>query len=348
MIYWGEMKTSDFHYQVPEELIATMPPVTRGEARLLVLERQTGHIADRHYSDVVEYLETGDALVINDTKVIKARLLAKKPSGGERELVLVEKHGQQDDWHTHKVIYRRRLKAGDELYVGDNKLVVEEILGNGMAVISSERDLLEVAEEHGSVPLPPYMHREATRADIERYQAVFARHAGSVAAPTASLNMTEETLQKLRKKGVRVVYATLHVGLGTFLPIRVDDVTDHTMHKEYFEVPAETVRAIQTTKATGHRVMALGTTVTRTLEHAYRAILHDPPATLSGEADIFMYPGYKFRVIDGLLTNFHMPDSTVLMLSAAFASWEYLKPAYEHAVRERYRFFSYGDSMLIL
>lgn len=348
MVYWGEMKTSDFHYQVPEELIATTPPERRGEARLLVLERQTGRIADRQYSDVVEYLEAGDVLVINDTKVIKARLLAKKPSGGERELVLVEKHGRQDDWHTHKVIYRRRLKAGDELYVGDNKLVVEEILGDGMAVIRSERDLLEVAEEHGSVPLPPYMHREATRADIERYQTVFARHVGSVAAPTASLNMTKETLQKLRKKGVQVVYATLHVGLGTFLPIRVDDVTDHTMHKEYFEVPAETVRAIQTAKATGHRVVALGTTVTRTLEYAHQAILHESPATLSGEADIFMYPGYEFQVIDGLLTNFHMPDSTVLMLSAAFASWEYLKPAYEHAVRERYHFFSYGDSMLIL
>lgn len=342
------MKTADFHYDISEELIATEPPKVRGEARLLVLDRETGAVSDQMYPDVVEYLNPGDVLVINDTKVIKARLLAKKPSGGERELVLVEKHGKTDDWHTHKVIYRRRLKAGDELFVGENKLVVQEILGDGMAVIRSERYLLEVADEHGSVPLPPYMRREATAADIERYQTVFAREVGSVAAPTASLNMTEETLQKLRNKGVDVVYATLHVGLGTFLPIRVDDVQDHTMHKEYFEVPATTVVAIREAKQAGKRVVALGTTVTRTLEYAFEAILSGPVKNISGEADIFMYPGYQFKVIDGLLTNFHMPDSTVLMLTAAFAGWDHLKPAYEHAVREKYRFFSYGDSMLIL
>ncbi len=342
------MKVSDYNYQIPEHLIATSPPTVRGEARLLVLDHSSGQIADRVYPDVVEYMEAGDVLVINDTKVIKARLTARKPSGGERELVLVEKHGKRDDWHTHKVIYRRRLKGGDVLLVGDNELTVKEILGDGMALIESERDLLEIAEEFGSVPLPPYMHREATKSDIERYQTVFAREAGSVAAPTASLNMTHETLEGLRKKGVTVAYATLHVGLGTFLPIRVDDVKDHRMHKEYFEVPAETIQAIQAAKFGKRKVVALGTTVTRTLEYAHEAILRESPQDISGEADIFIYPGYEFKVIDGLLTNFHMPDSTVLMLTAAFAGWDKLRPAYEHAVKENYHFFSYGDSMLII
>ena len=342
------MRVSDFHYHIPEELIATQPPTVRGEARLLVLDRATGAMSDRTYGDAVDYLNAGDVLVINDTKVIKARLIATKSSGGERELVLVEKHGKTDDWHTHTVIYRRKLKPGDELFVGDNKLTVREILGDGMAIIQSDRDLLQIADEYGSVPLPPYMRREATAADIERYQTVFANEQGSVAAPTASLNMTEATLQKLRDNGVIVVYATLHVGLGTFLPIRVDDVTNHTMHKEYFEVPAATIAAIQQAKQSGHRVVALGTTVTRTLEYAHEAILRGPAVDIAGEADIFMYPGYQFKVIDGLLTNFHMPDSTVLMLTAAFACWDKLKPAYEHAVAEKYHFFSYGDSMLII
>lgn len=342
------MNLADFHYYIPERLIATEPPEQRGDARLLVLNRRTGAFADKHYADVVEYLQAGDVLVINDTKVIKARIIATKPSGGERELILVEKHGRTDDWHTHKVLYRRKLKVGDELFVNDNRLIVQEILGDGLAVIQSSRDLLEIADEYGSVPLPPYMKRDATAADIERYQTVFAREQGSVAAPTASLNMTADTLAKLRDKGVIVTYATLHVGLGTFLPIRVDDVTEHKMHKEYFEVPAATIQAIRTAKASGHRVIALGTTVTRTLEYAHEQILAGPVVDISGEADIFMYPGYEFKTIDGLLTNFHMPESTVLMLTAAFAGWDKLKPAYLHAIEHDYRFFSYGDSMLIL
>ena len=342
------MNLADFHYDIPERLIATEPPEQRGDARLLVLDRKTGAFADKHYADVVEYLQAGDVLVINDTKVIKARIIATKQSGGERELILVEKHGRSDDWHTHKVLYRRKLKVGDELFVNDNRLIVQEILGDGLAVIQSSRDLLEIADEYGSVPLPPYMKRDATAADIERYQTVFAREQGSVAAPTASLNMTADTLAKLRDKGVIVTYATLHVGLGTFLPIRVDDVTEHKMHKEYFEVPAATIQAIRTAKASGHRVIALGTTVTRTLEYAHEQILAGPVVDISGEADIFMYPGYEFKTIDGLLTNFHMPESTVLMLTAAFAGWDKLKPAYLHAIEHGYRFFSYGDSMLIL
>ena len=341
------MQLSDFHYQIPDELIADQPPATRGDARLLALSRQTGDIADKHYADIVDYLQPGDVLVINDTKVIKARLIAHKPSGGERELILVEKHGSSDDWHRHRVLYRRRLKAGDELFIGPHQLTVEEIVGDGIAIIRSEKDLLELADEFGSVPLPPYMKREATPDDIERYQTVWAREQGSVAAPTASLNMTDEILEKLRTKGINVVYATLHVGLGTFLPIRVDNVAEHKMHKEYFDVPAETVAAVQEAKAAGKRVVALGTTITRTLEYTHQQLLHETPRRLTGEADIFMYPGYQFKVIDALLTNFHAPESTVLMLTAAFAGWEHLKPAYEHAVAENYHFFSYGDSMFI-
>ena len=342
------MQLSDFHYEVPDELIADQPPKVRGTTRLLSLERKTGAIADKQYADVVDLLSPGDVLVINDTKVIKARLIATKPSGGERELVLVEKHGKTDDWHRHRVIYRRKLKAGDELTIGNYTIYVEEIVGDGIAIIRSEHDLLKIADELGTVPLPPYMRREATKDDVERYQTVWAREQGSVAAPTASLNMTSEMLEKLQAKGVRVVYATLHVGLGTFLPIRVEDVSTHKMHQEYFEVPKSTVQEIQDAKNRGSRVVALGTTITRTLEYCHDEILNQPARDLQGDADIFMYPGYEFKVIDGLLTNFHAPESTVLMLTAAFASWEYLKPAYEHAVAEKYQFFSYGDSMLIL
>lgn len=341
------MQVSDYTYDLPEELIADTPPEVRGTSRLLVLDRRSGVIEDRRYPDVVDYLQAGDVLVLNDTKVIKARLITTKENGATRELVLVEKHGSIDDWHRHKVLYRRKLSVGDTLHVGDASITVEEILEGGLAIVRSEQDLLRVAEQYGSVPLPPYMHRDATPLDTERYQTVWADEKGSVAAPTASLNMTEETLAKLRAKGVVVVYLTLHVGLGTFLPIRVDNLAEHKMHQEYFEIPEATVVAIQTAKASGKRVIALGTTVTRTLEYAHEE-LKQPARDLSGEADIFMYPGYEFKTIDGLLTNYHAPKSTVLMLTAAFAGWDKLLPAYQHAVEEKYRFFSYGDSMLII
>lgn len=243
-------------------------------------------------------------------------------------------------------MYRRRLTVGDTLKVGEANLRVLKIQGDGIALIESDKDLLELTEKYGTVPLPPYMHRDATSLDVERYQTVWANHQGSVAAPTASLNMTESILDSLRQKGVKVAYLTLHVGLGTFLPIRVDRLEDHHMHQEYFEIPQETVEVIQQAKKSGHRVIALGTTVTRTLEYAADQLLEDPQA-LRGEADIFMYPGYTFKAIDGLLTNYHAPKSTVLMLTAAFAGWDNLKRAYDHAVAEKYAFLSYGDSMLI-
>ena len=341
------MRLTDYYYQVPDELIAEHPPAVRGQSRLLVLDRQTGDIANQSYGNIIDYLNPGDVLVINNTKVIKARLITSKPSGGERELILVEKHGKNDDWHRHRVIYRRKLKPNDTLLIGPHSLTVEEIIGDGIAIIRSQEDLLSIAEEFGSVPLPPYMKRQANPDDTKRYQTVFANEIGSVAAPTASLNMTESMLESIRNKGVCVVYATLHVGLGTFLPIRVDDITQHQMHKEYFEIPAETVTAIKNAKTNNNRVFALGTTITRTLEYNYQQILDQPPRSLTGEADIFIYPGYKFKLIDGLITNFHAPESTVLMLTAAFAGWDKLLPAYNYAVDQRYSFFSYGDSMLI-
>lgn len=341
------MKLSDYSYDLPEALIADKPPAVRGTSRLLVLDRRTGRLDDSRYARVADFLEPGDLLVLNDTKVIKARLIVRKDNGAERELIILEKHGQDDDWHTHKVMYRRKLAAGDRLHVGDATVTVEQILGDGLAIVKSSRDMLELADQYGQVPLPPYMHRDATPMDTERYQTVWAKEKGSVAAPTASLNMTDDILQTLRDKGVQIAYLTLHVGLGTFMPIRTDNIEDHHMHQEYFEIPSTTVQAIQQTKANGKRVVALGTTVTRTLEYAHNS-LQQPPRGITGEADIFIYPGYEFKTIDGLLTNFHAPKSTVLMLTAAFADWDNLHRAYEHAVEETYSFLSYGDSMLII
>ncbi len=341
------MKISDFEYDLPEDRIAKNPPVVRGEAKLITVDRNTGAIADKKYPDITSLLNPGDVLVINDTRVIKARLVATKQNGSTREIVVLEKHGKTDDWHKHKIMYRRKIAVGDVLSVENNTLVVLEILGDGLAIVKSDTDLLELTDKLGTVPLPPYMRRDATEQDIERYQTIWAKENGSVAAPTASLNMTQKILDELKNKGVTVVYATLHVGLGTFMPIRTDNIEDHVMHQEYFEVPASTVSAIQTAKNSGNRVIALGTTITRTLEYCQNDILNNPPADLAGEADIFMYPGYKFKVIDGLITNFHAPHSTVLMLAAAFAGWDNLKNAYQHALANDYKFLSYGDSMYI-
>jgi S-adenosylmethionine:tRNA ribosyltransferase-isomerase len=341
------MKLSDFTYDLPGGLIADAPPTVRGTSRMLVVHKDSGGLEDAQYADIAEFLDAGDVLVLNDTRVIKARLLATKDNGAARELIVLEKHGHDDDWYTHKVMYRRRLSAGDRLRVGGATITVEKILGDGLAIVKSAHNMLELAEQYGHVPLPPYMHRDATPLDVERYQTVWAEQRGSVAAPTASLNMTDEILASLHAKGVDTAYLTLHVGLGTFMPIRTDTVEDHYMHQEYFEIPAATVAAVQTAKAAGKRVVALGTTVARTLEYAHKE-LQQTPQEISGEADIFIYPGYAFTVIDGLLTNYHAPKSTVLMLTAAFAGWEKLRAAYAHAISERYRFLSYGDSVLII
>lgn len=342
------MKLSDYDYELPDELIASQPPAVRGGSRLLVLDKRTGQVRDAMYAAVADFLRPNDLVILNDSKVIKARLKGTKENGAERELVILERHGGDADWREHKVMYRRKISAGDTIRVGKAVIVVTEVLGDGLAIVRSDSDLLDVAETYGTVPLPPYMRRDATPFDVERYQTVWARDKGSVAAPTASLNMTDEILHTLHDRGVETATLTLHVGLGTFMPIRTENIEEHHMHQEYFEVPTATVHAIQTAKAAGGRIIALGTTVCRTLEYIGAGILTDSPRDYSGEADIFMYPGYHFQVIDGLVTNFHAPHSTVLMLTAAFAGWHNLKPAYEHAVAEGYHFFSYGDSMLIL
>ena len=344
------MRVSDYSYELPKDKIALHPPAVRGQSRLLVLSRASGMIEDRKYSDAIEYLQAGDVLIINDTKVIKARLLAEDANGKPVELVLLEKHGRNEDRHHHKVLYRGRLSAGDKLRISDSELVVDGIHEGGIASVSSADDLALLVDEQGKVPLPPYMKREATAEDELRYQTVFASTQGSVAAPTASLNMTQELLSGLKIRGVIISTLTLHVGLGTFLPIRSDDVEGHTMHSEYFEIPNETIQAIRAAKQAGSRVVALGTTVARTLEYAYTSILGNETEdnTAVGEADIFICPGYIFKVVDALLTNFHAPKSTVLMLAATFAGWENLKRAYAHALAHDYQFLSYGDSMLIL
>lgn len=340
------MKLSDYGYNLPPTLIASQPPLERGNTRLLVLNRTTGQITDSWYRQLGDYLTPGDLLVINNTKVIKARLLTQTDTGAERELLLLEKHGQQPDTHRMKVMYRRHLKSGMNLYIKNHVIHVENINQDGTAVISSTEDLLQLADQYGSVPLPPYMHRQANQHDIDRYQTVFAREAGSVAAPTASLNLTTQLLQQLADSGINHVELTLHVGLGTFMPIRTDDLTEHVMHQEYFYIPGATVQAIQETKARGNRVIAVGTTVCRTLEYVANQ-LKNASGDLSGEADIFIYPGYSFKVVDAMVTNFHAPHSTVLMMAAAFAGWDHLKMAYDHAITSEYAFLSYGDSMFI-
>lgn len=341
-----DMRISEFDYKLPEERIAHFPPKVRGQTRLLTVDRQTGRLTDSHYKDLADYLEAGDVVVLNNTRVIKARLLAANQKGQPRELLLIEEHAGNSAFK-RKAIFRGSLKDGEVVTVGDTQITIEKVLEGGLAKISSHSNLLELAEAQGTVPLPPYMKRQADQADVERYQTVFANQAGSVAAPTASLNFTQELADKLTTKGVKIAYLTLHVGLGTFLPIRSDEVEGHVMHSEYFEVPKETVVTIKQAKQSGAKILAVGTTVARTLEFAHQQILAVDSQAISGEADIFIYPGYKFSVVDRLLTNFHAPRSTVLMLTAAFAGWEHLQKAYQHAIREEYNFLSYGDSMLI-
>lgn len=361
------MLVSDFDYCLPEERIAKYPPEERGTTRLCVLKRETGEIIDSYYKNLDEFLKPGDVLVLNDTKVMQSRIFCELPDGRPRELVVLEKHGRDKQ----KVMYRGKLHEGDVLTVlkadfsgkeNSSSKRVEElsqlektgsyvrilaILGNGIAEVEAFDEhfkplkLKDLTEEFGSVPLPPYLHRDASEADKERYQTVWAKYMGSAAAPTASLNMTDELLDRLREKGVIVCYLTLHVGLGTFLPIRTDEVEDHKMHSEWFNIPLETLKEIAHAKADGRRVVAVGTTVTRTLEHYAKT------GFKSGEDDIFIYPGFKFKIVDVLLTNFHAPKSTVLMLTSAFAGWENLHKAYDHCVESKYNFLSYGDSMLI-
>ena len=333
------MLVSDYNYNLPEERIAKYPPKERGSTRLLVLDRHTGALQDSYYRNLDEFLNSGDVLVLNDTRVMQSRVFCKLPDGRPRELVVLEKHGLEPQ----RVMYRGKLHDGDILTVGDSheKVTIAKILGGGIAEVESSTPLAELAEKYGTVPLPPYLHRDAEESDKQRYQTVWAKEMGSAAAPTASLNMTDDLLDRLRQKGVIIKYLTLHVGLGTFLPIRSDNIEEHKMHSEWFYIPEETLEAINVAKSTNHRVVALGTTVARTLEY------YGKTGETTGEDDIFIYPGFDFVVIDALVTNFHAPKSTVLMLASAFAGWDHLKAAYRHAIDEKYNFLSYGDSMFI-
>ena len=331
------MLVSEFNYNLPEERIAKYPPKERGTTRLLVLDRKSGEIKDAKYAELDQFLEPGDVVVLNDTKVMPSRLRAQLTDGRERELMVLERHGTESE----RVMYRGKLHEGDLLSVGEAEIAVTKLLGGGIAEVKCETPLSVLAERYGTVPLPPYLHRAAEASDRERYQTVWARETGSAAAPTASLNMTEALLGRLKDKGVVVTNLTLHVGLGTFLPIRTEVVEEHKMHSEWYHIPEETLACLRKAKAEGRRVVAAGTTVARTLEYYAKT------GRAEGEDDIFIYPGFEFLIVDALVTNFHAPKSTVLMLASAFAGWDNLHRAYDYAVAHGYNFLSYGDSMLI-
>ena len=341
------MKTHDFYFDLPEELIAQTPIERRDASRLLVLDKATGARQHRHFFDLPSYLRSGDCLILNDSRVLPARLLGQRlPGGGACEVLLLIDKGDK----TWECIVRpgKHLRTGARLSFGDGELTAEvtEVLpdGNRLVRFAYEGIFLEVLDRLGKMPLPPYIKAELQ--DRERYQTVYSRVVGSAAAPTAGLHFTRELLQKVEDMGVGVGYVTLHVGLGTFRPVKEDEITDHEMHSEYCTIPAETADLINRTKANGGRVICVGTTSCRTLESWAQEDGTVVPS--AGWTNIFIYPGYRFKVLDGLITNFHLPESTLIMLVSALAGREHVLAAYEEAVRERYRFFSFGDAMLIL
>ncbi len=338
------MKLSDFSYDLPEDRIAQTPLQQRDASRLLILDRTTGEYEDGQFQDILKYFEPGDCLIVNDSRVIPARLQAKRPTGGAVEIFLLRPRAH-DQWEC-LVKPGRNAREGQVLRLGDLTATVTEVLGDGNRVISftcDDGDVTERLKALGEVPLPPYIHEKL--ADGERYQTVYSKAEGSVAAPTAGLHFTPELLRALEDKGVAIGRVTLHVGLGTFRPVKVEDPTTHKMHSEYYILPQATADLINETKAKGKRVTAVGTTATRVLETAGRTGL--PLTAMSGDTDIFIYPGFEFQVIDRLITNFHLPESTLIMLVSAFSRREYVLEAYRHAVEEGYRFFSFGDAMFL-
>ena len=340
------MKTSDFYYDLPEELIAQDPLEDRSSSRLMVLDRESGEISHHIFKDIIEYLNPEDCLVINDTKVIPARLYGIKENTGAHIEILLLKRRENDVWET-LVRPGKKAKPGTRLTFGDGRLkaevidVVEE--GNRLIHFEYEGIFEEILDQLGEMPLPPYITHKLQ--DKNRYQTVYAKHEGSAAAPTAGLHFTKELLQQVQDAGVKIAHVTLHVGLGTFRPVKVEDVTQHHMHSEFYVVEEDQAKLINDTKAAGGRVIAVGTTSCRTLESATGedGILKAG----SGWTEIFIYPGYRFKMIDGLITNFHLPESTLVMLVSALAGKEHIMAAYEEAVREKYRFFSFGDAMMI-
>lgn len=340
------MNVKDYDYDLPEELIAQDPLEDRSSSRLMVLDRQTGDVEHQHFTDILEYLHPGDCLVINNTKVIPARLFGVKEDTQAKIEVLLLKRKENDIWET-LVKPGKKAKPGTKLVFGDGLLTAEvvDVVEEGNRLIQFHYDGIfeEILDQLGQMPLPPYITHQLK--DKNRYQTVYAKYDGSAAAPTAGLHFTKELLQKVKDMGVDIAEVTLHVGLGTFRPVKVENVLDHHMHSEFYMVSQEAADKINRAKESGHRVIAVGTTSTRTLEAAAdeNGRLHET----SGWTEIFIYPGYQFKVIDALITNFHLPQSTLVMLVSALAGREHVLHAYEIAVKERYRFFSFGDAMLI-
>lgn len=339
------MKTSDFDFQLPEELIAQTPLERRDASRLLTLDRESGAVGHHHFYDLPRFLRPGDCLVLNDSRVLPARLIGHRPTGGACEvLLLVDKGG--DLWEC-LVRPGRKLKPGAQVIFGDGQLTatVEEELNDGKRTVRFHYQgiFLEILEQLGRMPLPPYIKAELQ--DQERYQTVYSKVVGSAAAPTAGLHFTPELLEQVREMGVKVCYVTLHVGLGTFRPVKAEEITDHEMHSEFCKISQETADIINETKRNGGRVICVGTTSCRTVESF--AAEDGTMSERSGWTSIFIYPGYKFKVLDALITNFHLPQSTLIMLVSALAGREHVLAAYEEAVREKYRFFSFGDAMFI-
>ena len=340
------MQLSDFNFDLPDELIARYPLEQRSASRLLHVNAE-GQYQDHQFTDIVNLLEAGDVLVLNDTKVMKARLKGKRATGGAVE-VLVERMQDQFIAHCH-IKASNSPKAGAELFIGPDEVkVTVQGRHENLFIVEFSQHILEVLDRYGALPIPPYFNREAEAIDTERYQTVFndPTKLASVAAPTASLHFDAELLAKLEAKGIQKTFVTLHVGAGTFLPVRTTDIENHIMHSEWCDVPATAVEMIQQAKARGNKVISVGTTATRAVESAAQA--HGGTlAAWTGDTQIFIYPGYKFKVVDRLITNFHLPESTLLMLVSALSSRENIMRAYQHAVAQRYRFFSYGDAMLI-
>ena len=341
------MKRQDFYYDLPQELIAQDPLEDRSYSRLLVLDKKTGETQHHTFREIVNYLNPGDCLVINDTKVIPARLIGAKEETGAKIEVLLLKRKQNDVWET-LVKPGRKAKPGTRISFGDGLLKGEviDVVDEGNRLIRFEYDGIfeEILDRLGQMPLPPYITHQLK--DKDRYNTVYAAHEGSAAAPTAGLHFTPELLEEIGRKGVDIARVTLHVGLGTFRPVKVDDVENHHMHSEFYMIDEEAAEKINGAKARGGRVICVGTTSCRTIESA--ADENGRLKACSGWTEIFIYPGYTFKVLDGLITNFHLPESTLIMLVSALAGREHVLAAYEEAVRERYRFFSFGDAMLII
>lgn len=340
------MKVEDFNYDLPEELIAQTPLEKRDSSKLLVLDKKTGNVEHKHFPNILDYLEKGDTLVLNDTKVLPARLIGIKEETNAVIEILLLKNTTGDEWEC-LVKPARRIKVGTIVSFGDGKLKAEcikeadegiryfKLLYNGI--------LLEILEELGTMPLPPYIHEKLN--DQSRYQTVYAKEVGSAAAPTAGLHFTKELLKEIEEKGINIVYVTLHVGLGTFRPVSVETIEEHEMHSEYYTMSKQAAQILNETKNNGHKIISVGTTSTRTLESIMSK--YETFKECNGWTNIFIYPGYKFKAIDCLLTNFHLPKSTLVMLVSALAGRENVLNAYNIAIEEKYRFFSFGDAMLI-